>query len=169
MLFWQHMPGGNVEGKCERNKALIGTVPIWFTSYLDSKIDILNETPSTWGKYREVHSNHEEEGVAIQSTAGGNAGACVRAWTYAHTHAHREQMNPTLLHCEGWDLLSFCMTSIKGWLIGLQIIFPKIKAETSLGHEQGSSFPNRWRLMIGHSIIVNFYYLKITLCTDCSC
>lgn len=91
--------------------------------------------------YGDVHSNHGKERLAIQSTAGGNAGACVCTCVHARTHAHKEQMNPTFLHCEGWDLFSFCLTAMKRWLVRPQIFLPKIKPETFLGREQGSSFP----------------------------
>lgn len=64
--------------------------------------------------YRDVHSNHGEENLAIQSTAGGNAGASVCTCVHARTHAHKEQMNPTFLHWEGWDLFSFCVTAMGG-------------------------------------------------------
>lgn len=79
--------------------------------------------------YRDVHSNHGEERLAIQSTAGGNAGARVCTCVHARTHAHNEQMNPTFLHSEGWDLFSFCVTAMKGWLVRPQRFLHKIKPE----------------------------------------
>lgn len=82
--------------------------------------------------YRDVHSNHGEENLAIQSTAGGNAGASVCTCVHARTHAHTEQMNPTFLHWEGWDLFSFCVTAMKGWLVRTQIFLPKIRQEKKM-------------------------------------
>lgn len=126
--------------------------------------------------YRDVHSNHGEERLAIQSTAGGNAGARVCTCVHARTHAHNEQMNPTFLHSEGWDLFSFCVTAMKGWLVRPQRFLHKIKPEkkrranSKMACTRAGDFLSATGDVLRYDVVKwSIYYLKITSCMDCWC